>query len=195
MAGFYVGMGVVTLLLVAGYFAWTPLRLGYAICRVQCEEDQPGVEDASRWMLACLKAAQAGNAPAMRAVMARTGDHVLVGAPDGTAECGREVAYLAARAQPERFVEYLSSEADERALEVAYHVLFHASLEDAGIGHGMCSELAPSVFGITVRTRHLMSSSDPLQVRLAQLVDDHVRARFPDRVAAFEAWERTLKGL
>jgi hypothetical protein len=35
MLGFYVSIGVVLALFVGGWFAWTPLKLGYAIYRVQ----------------------------------------------------------------------------------------------------------------------------------------------------------------
>ncbi len=75
MVGFYVGAGAVLALIITGAFLWHPLRLRYAIYRLEqvTEEDvnTPGFDwDAyAGWSSTCLQAALNGNRRALKAFM------------------------------------------------------------------------------------------------------------------------------
>ena len=75
MLGFYIGIGTVLAFIVTGAFMWKPLRLRYAIYRLEqvTEEDvnTPGFDwDAyAGWSSTCLRAAHDGDRRALKAFM------------------------------------------------------------------------------------------------------------------------------
>jgi hypothetical protein len=76
LLAFYVGMGVVLALVIAGVFVYQPLKLRYAIYRVEENHYKKGWAD--RWLMHCVERASAGNRRALEVVL----DHHDIAAVD-----------------------------------------------------------------------------------------------------------------
>ena len=119
LVGFYVGMGVVILLIIVGVLAYRPLRLRYAIYKVsKCQPivRADGTTDGTtedKWVLICLEGARAGNEKAINALISRLDLRVRTTQPPGSKEMAHSVVYLAALAQPGLFFEVLAKRNDK----------------------------------------------------------------------------------
>jgi hypothetical protein len=135
LLGFYIAAFVLLGLVGASVALYRPLRLRYAIYRVQRnlvykQQRCPGESiQADKWLMECAEAACRGNRPAMRVVV----DHpdAYMPPPGAYLLGGPAVTHHAARAQPELFLEFLDQKSDKQVLEIllldhnrGYDVLF-----------------------------------------------------------------------
>lgn len=126
MLAFYVATGVVALLFVGFYFAWKPLRVRYAISRLERvsegDVNTPGFdwEAYQGWSDTCLKAALNGNKQAMRAFMPmllwKSFDRRTNVSASSVLNSGS--AYAFAWARPTLFFDLLDERSDEEAKKV-----------------------------------------------------------------------------
>jgi hypothetical protein len=192
LLGFYVITGVILALFAAGYFAWTPLRLRYAIYSVRQKygDPYPAVRSgdqlhADEWFTCCLDHACKGNRSAMDAIIDFSGVMVDDGewelSPGVVLPASACAGYLAAKAQPEIFLQQLSSRSDDRVLHVL-PILCRAPLVFNKPPWYMSGNRV-NVKAIEAMLQERLSAKDPGDSRLAELTLEFVRDRFAKELA------------
>ena len=199
LVGFYVALGVVAVLVGLGVLLYQPLRLRYAIHRVEHAPQLyfPPIHPcakvfvADKWLIVCLDAARGGNRRAIEVII----DHAGVTMPRSPLSeemniWGPDVAYLAAEAQPESFFEALDRRDNQQTLQVLEAVR-ESSYGDSGLRYGTEGGLPREVF-LAESLEYLAGSGDAQARRVAQAALDFTRRRFARELAeAEEAEKRT----
>jgi hypothetical protein len=127
LIGFYIALGVVATLVGLGVWLYRPLRLAYAINRVESTVEylpiRPGmgIPVADKWLLYVTEAARAGNRRAMGVIIGRAGVKTppkYGGSSLWPSSEGPDVVVLAASDQPQLFLDVLDHCDAGRVLEV-----------------------------------------------------------------------------
>jgi hypothetical protein len=141
MLAFYITTGVVVALLAAGYFAWTPLRVSYAMRRAGSFRVEPGLESstpADKWLMECVDAACNGHGPAMKLVMDKyqarvSGNTSVRPSTDHPTEVSEiSVAYLPAIARTEEFFSLLAKRTEPDTVSILYELRDSAQRMEQG---------------------------------------------------------------
>lgn len=122
LTGFYIAVGVAAALFALGTWLYRPLRLRYAIYRVENAPPAPPLpssalklEFADKWLLEVLDAARRGDRRAIGGILDHA-DFRAARRTRGTSVRFVPVICFVAEAQPERFSELLERRQDKREI-------------------------------------------------------------------------------
>ncbi len=208
MLGFYIGMGAVAFLLVGAWFAWTPLKLRYAIYKVRkdgpairmCDVDPSGcpfdVGMATPWMLVCADAACRGSEPAMELLLENPrvrlseGGGALADRYENPEEIS--IIYPAAEDQPRLLFKVLENHSDAEVLRVLMAISDSAaSDEELTITVPSVERLTDAKSVIDELELFVPARNGPVE-RVAAAALEFARRRFAKELA--EAEKQKVKG-
>jgi len=199
LVGFYIALGVVAALVGLGAWMYAPLRLRYAIYRVEHPPagsplSSEQVADYTKWFSECGDSACHGNNQALAAVVAMPINPAEPPFSPGT--FGYKYVILACKVQPERFFTALDQQPESQVVKVLHELDYGCRIK-ASITRGAFVSLGGIPFYSTGISRQRAAflverfkahsiSQDPDVRRVAEAALDFTCRRFAKKLAEAE---------